>query len=234
MNTHRKTAAIVGGLFIIGTAAGILSGVFTSPFLTNPDYLVTISENENKWILGTLLVLVMGLPLAMVPVVLYPIFRKRNEVLALGAVLFRGVLEAVSYMALVVSMLLLLTASQGYVKTGATGAFSYQALGVILVKAGDWIGLILAIVFSIGTLMINCVFYQMKLIPRWLSGWGLIGSVLYFAAPFISMCGSQHLALSLDSQLGFLLGPLAVQEMVLAVWLIVKGFSQPAITSNPV
>ena len=64
--------------------------------------------------------------------------------------------------------------------------------------------------------MIYYLFYRSKLIPRWLSGWGLIGAILYLAAPVSAMFG-----FALES----LMLPLAIQEMVLAVWLIVKGFN---------
>ena len=91
MNTYRKTAVIVGILFIIGTVSGILSGVMTAPITAGATYPLNVSASETQWIIGTLLILVMGFPLAMIPVLLYPIFKKHNEVLALGAVLFRGV-----------------------------------------------------------------------------------------------------------------------------------------------
>ena len=112
MNTSKKTARIVGALFIIGTVAGILSVVFTGPVLDDPDYLIKISANENQIIIGALLVLIMGFALAMVPVVLFPIFKKYNEALALGAVVFRGALEAAAYIAIVICWLLLLTVVQ--------------------------------------------------------------------------------------------------------------------------
>ena len=60
MNTHRKNATIVGVLFIIGTIAGVLSVVFTNPIFTESDYLVQVSANENRIIIGALCVLVMG------------------------------------------------------------------------------------------------------------------------------------------------------------------------------
>ena len=84
------TARIVGVLFIIGTVAGILSGVVTGPVLDASDYLAQVDANEGSVILGALLVLVMGFPLAMIPAMMFPIFRKYNEPLALGAVIFRG------------------------------------------------------------------------------------------------------------------------------------------------
>ena len=216
MNTYRKTAIIVGILFIIGTAAGVLSIVFTGSILDSPDYLIEVAANENQIIIGTLFILIMGFALAMVPVMLFPIFKKYNEALALGAVVFRGALEAVFYIVLVINMLLLLTLSQEYVKAEATDAFYFQTFGTFLLKADIWLANMLSIVFSIGALMIYYLFYQSKLIPRWLSVWGLIGAVLYLAAPLLSMFGSE---------LGILMLPLALQEMVLAVWLIVKGFN---------
>ncbi|MDD5371078.1 MAG: DUF4386 domain-containing protein [Anaerolineaceae bacterium] len=235
--TNRKTAVIVGILFIIGTVSGILSGVVSVPIMAGSTYPLNISASETQWIIATLLILLMGFPLAMVPVLLYPIFKKHNEVLAFGAVLFRGVLEAVCYTILVISMFLLLTVSQIYGKTGAAGASNLQTLGSMLIAAGDWIQMILAIVFSVGALMIFTLFYQTRFIPRWLSGWGFIGAVLYFFAPFVTMLGSQHIALSLDSEFGFFMIPLAIQEMVFAVWLIVKGFNpqtSDALSAKPV
>jgi Domain of unknown function (DUF4386) len=67
------------------------------PILTVPNYLQNIAAHETQWIIGSLLVLVMGLPLAMVPVALFPLLRKQNEVLAIGAIIFRGALEAFTY-----------------------------------------------------------------------------------------------------------------------------------------
>lgn len=224
MNPSKKTARIVGVLFIIGTVAGVLSVVFTGPILADPDYLIKVSANENQIIIGALLVLIMGFALAMVPVMLFPIFKKYNEALALGAVVFRGALEAAAYIAIVVSWLLLLTVSQEYVKAGVPDTSYFQALGALLLEAADSIGQILSIVFSLGALMIYYLFYRSKLIPRWLSVWGFIGAILYLAEPVLAMFGSE---------LEILFAPLALQEMVLAIWLIVKGFNSSAIASMP-
>ena len=88
--TYRGTATITGILFIIGTVAGILSVVFTGSILGDPNYLIKVSANANQIALGALCVLIMGLALAMVPVVIFPILKKHNEVLALGYAVFRG------------------------------------------------------------------------------------------------------------------------------------------------
>ena len=216
MNTYQKTARIVGVLFIIGTVAGILSNVFLGPFLNNPELLSNIAANRNKVVIGSLLVLTMGLSLSMVPVLLYSIIKKYNEPLALGAVVFRGVLEAVIYIMQVLLMLLIIPLSQEFITADSVSISVFQHLVAFFMRADTWFGYIVSIVFSLGALMIYYVFYQSRLIPRWLSVWGLIGGLLYFASPLLGMFGFDF---------GFLMLPLALQEMVLALWLIIKGFN---------
>lgn len=229
MKTYRKTAVIVGILFILGTVSGILSGVVNAPIMAGSTYPLNISASETQWIIGTLFILLMGFPLAMVPVFLYPILKKHNEVLALGSIIFRGVLEAVCYMGMAISNFLLLSVSLIFEKTAAAEK-SLQTLGSSLISAGDWTSLLLGLVFSIGGMMIYILFFQTRLVPRWLSGWGFIGAILYFITHIEGFFGSQQ-ALSLGSGLGILMIPLAIQEMVFAVWMIVKGFNQSAIAA---
>jgi len=233
VNSHRKTAVIVGILFIIGTVAGVLSGVlFTLPILGAPDTLAEIYANETQWIMGALMVLIMGLPLAMVPVLLFPILKKHNEALALGAVVFRGALEAVCYMAIVGIWLSLIMLSQEYIKAGAPDASYFQTLGTLLLGSVYWSEHLLAIVFSIGALMIYYLFYVSRLIPRWLSIWGLVGATIYLAAPLLNMFDPQHPPLSIEAGVGLLMAPLALQEMIFALWLIVKGFNRSAFATS--
>ena len=232
MEKNRKTAVIVGILFIIGTVSGVLSGVVTAPISAEPTFPLNIATSETQWIIGTLFVMLMGLSLAMMPVMLYPIFKKQNEVLAIGAVLFRGAIEAISYAIMVISMLLLLTVSEVYGKTGTANVSNYQTLGTVLIAAKSWTEMWGAIIFSIGGLMIYALFYQTRLVPRWLSGWGLIGGVLYIVANAVSMFSPLHVAPDIGSGIGLLLIPTAIQEMVFAVWLIVKGFNPSAIASG--
>jgi hypothetical protein len=108
--------------------------------------------------------------------------------------------------------------------SGALDASTVQALGTVLLEAKE-IGSILTIVFCLGALIFNYLLYQTKLVPRWLSGWGLISIGPYVAAGLLSMFGIIH---SLSPIYTILNLPLALQEMVLAVWLIVKGFNSSA------
>ena len=136
----------------------------------------------------------------------------------------------VCYLIPAISQFLLLTVSQIHGTPGAADGADLQAIASLLIATFDWSSLLLGLVFSIGGMMIYVLFYQTRLVPRWLSGWGFIGAVLYFIAHLDGIFGSQQV-LSFDSGLGFLMAPLAIQEMVFAVWLIVKGFNPSAIAS---
>ena len=230
MNTTRRTATIVGVLYIIGTLAGVLSLVFTAPVRNAPDALIYIHANEYQVIIGALFVLLMGFALAMIPVMMFPISRKHNETLALGYVLFRGALETVINMAIAISWLLLLMLSQAYVQAGAADVSNFQALGTDLLEA-ELLGSVNTIVFILGALMFYFLLYQSKLLPRWISGWGLIAAVPYLAAGILVMFGLVDSMSTLDTVARL---PLAIQEMVLALWLIVKGFNPSALAIGTV
>ncbi len=228
MDSHRKNAVIVGVLYIIGTVTGVLSLVFSEPIRSAQDPLVHISTNGNQLIMSALFLLIMGLALALVPVVMFPILKKFNEALALGYVVFRGGLEAVAYIATTIGWLLLVPLSQTYVKAGAPNSSDIRAWGNLLLK-GDEVGSVLTIVFCLGALMFYYVLYQSKLIPRWLSAWGLICAIPYLASGLLAMFAVTESLSTLHSILEL---PLAVQEMVMALWLIFKGFNPSVISSK--
>lgn len=227
MDTHRSTAILVGVFYIIGTVAGVLSLVFLGSFLGEPEYLTGIAASGSTIVNGALCILTMGFALALVPVLLYPIFRKFNETLALGAVVFRGALETVVYIAQAVIWLLLLSVSREYSAAGSIDIPVFQHIGTLFIAADGWIAHILSIVFSLGALMIYWVFYQSNLIPRWLSVWGLVGAIMNFAGALLGIMGSD---LGAFGPVFYL--PIAVQEMVMALWLIAKGFNQSAIPAE--
>jgi len=225
MDSYRKTAIIVGVLFITATVAYSLGVIFLDPILGGSDYLTKASENENLVIIGALFVLIDAIAVAGISIVIYPILKKHNETLALGYVGAR-IAEGVLFIVNVITILTLLTLSQEFVKAGAPNASYYQTLGTLLLAAGDWSFLLgFGLVFTLSALILNFVLYQSKLVPRWLSIWGLVGAVLLFAYYLL-----QPFSINIVE---ILVIPIAVQEMVFAVWLIVKGFNSSAIDSKP-
>lgn len=128
----------------------------------------------------------------------------------------------------VVGLLALLALSQEYVKAGASNASLFQVSGALLLAIKEWAGQLGVIAFTMGALMYYFVFYQSRLVPRFISGWGFLGAASSLAAALLTVSG---LMIPFSTVFILLQLPIAVQEMVLAVWLIVKGFNPSAVAS---
>lgn len=232
-NPHgeNKNLAMWAGIFyIMATAAPILTFPFIGflgggsagePIL---DYLVHIAANESQVIVGMLIELTYALAVVGIISTLHPILKKHHEALALG---FSGLrfMEAISIMIHSLMLLSLLTLSQEYAAAGVPDTYYFQTAGTLLLAAREWTFLIgSGIVWSLSALILNVLLYQKKLIPRWLSGWGLVGATLSLAAYMLQFF-SIHLT-------EFLYLPIGVQEMVFAGWLIVKGINSHATTQS--
>jgi hypothetical protein len=224
MSSERKTAIIVGVLYIVGTVSGIIWKVLAGSIPNDLNLLTKVTANESQITIGALSLLLMGLALAMVPVMMFPILRKHNEALAVGYIVFRGALETITTIAVVIGWLFLIILGQHYI-AGAPDASYFQTLGTLMLKGNVLIGTISQIIFPLGALMFYWVLYQAKLIPRWISGWGLIAAMLKLALPFLELFGILAFQDIFDT-------PIGLQEMVLAVWLITKGFNPSAIASG--
>jgi len=60
MEDYRRIAKIVGVLFIVATAAGILNAMLIESMLSEPVDLINISGNVNQVLMGALLGLIMA------------------------------------------------------------------------------------------------------------------------------------------------------------------------------
>jgi hypothetical protein len=227
MDTKRKIAIAVGIFYILGTVAGVLSVVTTQPILSAPDFLSQIAANETPMLVGALLVLLMGLPLAMVPVLLYPILKRHDEILAMGYVVFRGALEMTCYLALTICWLFLILVSQEAATVGTAGLPALQGMGAVFMKGNDAIANVLVIVFSLDALMLYTMLYRSQLVPRWISIWGFIAIAMHLPTAFLLLF---HV---IDMNTASLINmPIFFQEMVMAVWLIAKGFNPAALATG--
>jgi hypothetical protein len=225
METSRKMAIIVGILFIIATAATILSSVITGPFLEAQDSAIQVSANETQMVIGLLFMLTTAIAVVSIAVMMYPFLKRHHEIDAVGYLSAR-IVEGVLLIISVLALLSLMTLSQEFAASGAADASDFQAGGTLLRTVSDWaFSLGVGLVFALSALILNYSLYQTKLVPRWLSVWGFIGAVLILAGHLLAYFNV--------NSLGILDLPIALQEMVFAVWLIVKGFNLAARASEP-
>ena len=225
MDLDRKKGIVVGALFIVATAASILGSVALGSVLEGPEYLINVAASESQVILAVLLFLVAASSAFATAFLLFPILRRHSEGLAAGYVGVRG-FENVLYVAGTVGLLIMLTVSQNSV----AGSPDLPLLGAALLALHDWSVLIGTLIFfGLGSLTLNYVLYQSGLVPRWLSLWGIVGAVLVFSYGLLGIFGVDT---GLGSPFMLLAMPIALQEMVFAVWLIAKGFNRPAVHSD--
>lgn len=228
--THRTAARVMGILFIIATVAFSLSVVLLEPVLGAPDYLVSVSTNGQRVAAGILLELINHIAVVGIAVVGYPIFRRFSERFAIGYVAARSI-ESVLFAIGTMHLIALANVSHSFVAAGAPPASYFHTLGDILLAGHDWDNAaLLFTAFGLGALMLNYLLYRTKLVPRWLCGWGLVAAVSILAARFMLMFGielSSSTVIMMDT-------PIMLQEMVFAVWLIVKGFNSDALAEKEV
>jgi hypothetical protein len=225
MNTNNKTARIVGALFLASNVTFLLGAfVFVEPILGAPDYLTLASANRTQVVLGALLELVNGIAYVGIAVLVFPILRQRFESMALWYVGFR-IIEFVMQTLSDLSPLSLVRLSEEFVRAGAAESSSFQALGTLLLAERYWAFQMVTIALVLGALIFYYMLYQSRLIPRFISVWGLIGAIAVLVTAMLDTFGIS------PGSLEFLGVLMLLNELFLGVWLIVKGFNPSAIAS---
>ena len=228
MESNRRTALIAGILLIAATAASLLGTAIEGSLLTGTSYLTQISGNTIRVSAGGLFELIAAGTSAGIAISLYPVLNRWSGTLALGAVVFRA-MEAVMYTLGAVSMLILLKLAQQLAQAAGTDRASFQAIGASLLEVREEAILAGVFAFVLGALMYYYVFYRSELLPRWLSGWGIAGVLLMLVACLLALFSGNPV-----TSYVVLVLPIALQEMVMAVWLIARGFRSPAVEAGKV
>jgi hypothetical protein len=221
---YRKTAMIVGALFIIATVTAVTSLAFLGTALDGPDYILDLPENGNSVTMAVAFELILAMSLIGIGSLMFPILRKQSEGLALGYSIIRLV-ESVFIVVASVSLLLMLSIGQDYA-VGTLNTADSQSTGALLMALREWSILLGTLIFfGLGALVLNYLLYKSELVPRWISVWGVIGGAGVLLYGLIGLFGTDVYAMTATN---LLTAPIAVQEMVLAMWLIVKGLNIPS------
>jgi hypothetical protein len=228
MSNYRKAAIGIGALWIFATFIGVLGGQLTGAILDAPDYLQQIAAHQSLIVLGVIMKTIGACACAGIAIALYPVLEQHNKGLALGSVAFR-LLESVFYMIGAIGLMTLVALSQKVASAGPAAAAAFEVPAAVVMAAADWAGLLGVIPFTLGGFMYYVVFFQSRLIPRWLSVWGCVAVVSSLVAIVLSLFG---VLVPFSTPFILLQAPIGVQELVLGVWLIVKGFSPAAVAAR--
>jgi hypothetical protein len=216
-------------MLIACSAASMLAVLPLGTMADKPVDLAGLAANDDRVVLAALIDFVGAATGAGIAIGLYPVVRTYHRALALGSVVGR-VIGAVLVLIGTLSLLVLLTVSQEAVAAGTTGSPAVQASAGLLVAVRDWVPNFLGLLpFGLGAAMYYWLMYVGRLVPRWLSGWGLVATVVALAATVYSGFTQDFGLSTVSTALNI---PLGVQEMVLAGWLIVKGFDRRVLRSD--
>jgi hypothetical protein len=218
VNSARKTSIATGTLFVIATVAA-LAAAGLEPALTGTGYLTGVAQHPHRLAVAALLYLIAAGTSAGIAIALYPLLEKINPAVALGSVIFRTI-EAIFYTAAVVSLLSILPLARQFATVPDGDRAPLYVLAGSLLSVRDHSTLAGVFAFSTGALLYYSLLYRSRLVPRWLSGWGTAGALLMMTACLLALFSDSPV-----TGYTFLILPIAVQELVLAGWLLVKGFS---------
>ncbi len=221
MTGQRRTAAVVGALFIVATGFFMAGQALHGPFLNSDDVLEVAFPNRSMVMVGVLIELIGVFAIPLIALVFYPILRRASETAALSYVGLR-IMEAAALVVVDGNLLAMVSLSEAFhAGTASTGALATQ-LGTLQAVNESAFLISVVVAFPLGSLLLNSVLWKSRLVPPAIAIWGVFGAALLLVGG-----GLDLLALTPDVPPVLfevlLTVPIAVQEMVLAGWLIGKG-----------
>jgi len=230
MNTYKRTARLVGTLFLTAMAASLLGAGLVESSITAPDFFAAVAANQTQLTVGLLLELVNALAVVAIGFLMLPVLRLHSENMAHGYLGFR-IIEAVFCSAIVIGPLSLLILSQSDLQASVLGAAVVEAVGALAMAGRASIAnLLIPVFFCMGAFLLYSAAYQARFLPRVISVWGLLATALVLTLNLVSLFFEFSLSVTMIFAL-----PMILNEIVMGIWLIVKGFnpiaSAPAATS---
>jgi MFS family permease len=232
MNTYRKSAITVGLLFLTALILNPIATEILDPILNTPDYLDKAYTGRNLVITGNLLNLICAIAMIFIPISLFPVARKNNDNLASSYIVFRA-LEGMLFIYIAIKSLSFISLSKVYITEAAQNASYLQSLGNSIHSEIYWATIIYIIIYTLGGVTFYYLLYKSKLVPRFLSIWGFMAVVLLFVGAILGLFSLGIFnRLPLMKAMVYFAPPIAINEFVLALWLIIKGYNSPAINSD--
>jgi len=222
MSSLRKTALVAGALYLITFVTSIPARVLFGP-VKDPAFILGTGVADTQVLFAGLLDVLLAFACIGTAVALYPVVKRQNEGVALGFVGSRT-LEAAIIVTGVIALLSVVTLRQA--GAGADALVASQTL----VAVYNWAFLFgPGFMACVNALLLGSLLYRSGLVPRIIPLIGLIGAPLLFVSDLAVLFGIWD-QVSLPA--GIATVPIALWEVSLGVWLVVKGFKPSPITTG--
>lgn len=217
--TRTTNARLAGFMFLFYIAIGITSMVLfrqaTGGTEGTAATLASLAQHATIVRLTALLALLMFFAAVVLGVTLYALTRDEDRDLAVLALCCRATEGVIGAVAAVSTLDLLSVATAS--TTAAPEAVAARAFGVLL-QQGDSGTVVAATCFAVGSTLFCYLFLRARSIPVPLARLGLVASLLLVAALTFQLVGFLHGPLTY-----YVWIPMAVFEVMLALWLLIKG-----------
>ena len=219
LKKYQNYAKASGFFFLLAIIAGVIGMIFFQGLETLESDLTVFSTYTTRNLIGIICILVMAFACLNIAIPLYPVLKKYNEPMALSSVGFR-IIETVGHFIVVLCFIAFLALSDAFVNAGTPDISFYTTLNEVIYKIYNYTGIIATMFFSLGFLLYSIIFYKTKLIPRWLSTIGIVGSIVSFSGQILEFFG-----IGMDVSIVFELLTI-IFELIVGFWLIFKGFDE--------
>ncbi|MFJ8915355.1 DUF4386 domain-containing protein [Amycolatopsis sp. NPDC102389] len=222
----RKTAVLIGLLFLIATVAFIFADSLTTGVLSEPGFLIGVSTHTGA--LATAALLLGGqFGVVGIAVLLFPLLKRHGESLALAHVGFRVAELAASLFYLAVPLMAIEIGTG--LRDGTIDAAASTSLGASLKAQQSVAMLLIYLVTTAAGLCMAILFHRSRLIPRWIAVLGIVS----YPTLLVGCALDFFNVVDLTQGVGLIaLAPGAVFEVVLPIWLFAKGFTFPAMAEE--
>jgi Domain of unknown function (DUF4386) len=230
---QRRAEIVVATLFLVTAATSIPAAFLLDPVLKAPNYLAGISPNTATVAWGALLWSINNIGIVFIAVFMYPLLRKLDETLAVGYVAMR-IIEGTVMMFGIVATLMLIPLSAEFINAGAPLSSWYVTLGNSLLQA-RLIGLseVSLPLLGLGGIIFTWLLFRFKMVPRVISGVGLVGYALVLFGGLASWFGLIDPSPGSAGLGGIIAVPVALFEIILLpFWLYFRGFKMPEATET--
>jgi hypothetical protein len=218
----RKTAVLVGLLFLIATVTFLVADALIVGVLERPDYLAGASADADALTTAALLAFADGVAIVGIAVLLFPLLKRHSEPLALGYVGFR-VAELAAVLVYLAAPLLVIELADR-LRDGAVDASASRTLGALF-QAQHSVSIMTIYLFtSVAGAILAILLYRSRLIPRPIAILGTIGYPVLLVGSILAMFDLTDVTRGA----GLLaVVPGGLFELILPIWLLAKGFTSP-------
>ena len=226
MNSARKTALVTGVFFMITIIPSPISQfVLYDSVLNDVDYIVGAGADANVR-LGAFLEVIIAIAIIGTAVTLFPLLKRQHEGFALGYVAAR-IFESTMIVVGIIGLLSVVTLRQEFAGVAGAEAASLVEVGRSLVAIHDWTFLLgPGLMPGLNDIMLGYLLYASRLVPRALALLGIVAGPVHFAS-FVAVLLGVIEAASVGQVIAII--PVAAFEVILGIWLIVKGFNPSAV-----